>query len=55
MCRTRNILHMRRCKKNEGDDYNKRYEVLSTLKNKKIKINNTLIEKYKDMLDVIKS
>ena len=27
------------------------YEVLSTLKNKTIKINNTLIEKYKDMLE----
>ena len=34
----------------EGDDYYKIYEVLSTLKNKKLKINNTLIEIYKDML-----
>ena len=25
------------------------YELLSTLKNKKLKINNTLIEKYEDM------
>ena len=35
----------------EGDDYNKIFEVLSTLKNKKLKINNILIEKYKDMLE----
>ena len=35
----------------EGDDYNKIYEVLSTLKNKKLKINNILIEKYKNMLE----
>ena len=34
----------------EGDDSDKIYEVLSTLKNKKIKINSILIEKYKDML-----
>ena len=34
----------------EGDDYDKIYEVLSRLKNKKLKINNTLIEIYKDML-----
>ena len=35
----------------EGDDYDKICEILSTLKNKKIKINNILIEKYKDMLE----
>ena len=35
----------------ESDDCNKIYEVLSTLKNKKLKINNILIEKYKDMLE----
>ena len=35
----------------EGNDYDKIYEVLSILKNKKLKINNTLIEKYKDMLE----
>ena len=35
----------------EGDDYDKIYEVLSTLKNKKLKINNTLIEIYKNMLE----
>ena len=35
---------------NEGNDYNKIYEVLSTLKSKKLKSNNILIEKYKDML-----
>ena len=34
----------------ESNDYNKIYEVLSTLKNKKLKTNNILIEKYKDML-----
>ena len=34
----------------EGDDYDEIYKVLSTLKNKKLKINNTLIEIYKDML-----
>ena len=33
----------------ESDEYDKIYEVLSTLKNKKFKINNTLIEKYKNM------
>ena len=35
----------------EGDDYDKIYEVLTSLKNKKLKINNILIEKYKDMLE----
>ena len=34
----------------EGDDYDEIYKVLSTLKNKKLKINNTLIEIYKDMI-----
>ena len=34
----------------EGDDYDKIYEVLSTLKNKKLKINDILIEKYKNLL-----
>ena len=34
----------------EGNDYDKIYKVLSTLKNKKLKINNTIIEIYKDML-----
>ena len=38
-------------KNNEGDTYNKIYEVLSTLKNKKIKINNILILKYKKMIE----
>ena len=33
----------------EGDDYDKKYKVLSTLKNKKLKFNNILIEKYIDM------
>ena len=42
---------MLRCIKNEGNDYDKLYEVLSTLKNKKLKINNTLIEKYKNLLE----
>ena len=35
----------------EGDDYNEIFKVLSTLKNKKLKINNILIEIYKDMLE----
>ena len=34
----------------EGDDFNEIYRVLSTIKNKKLKINNKLIEIYKDML-----
>ena len=37
-------------KKYESDDYDKIYEVLSTLKNEKIKINNILNEKYVDMI-----
>ena len=35
----------------EGDDYGKIFEALSTLKNKKLKINNILIEKCRDMLE----
>ena len=34
----------------EDDDYEKIYEVLSTLKNKKLKIRNTIIDIYKNML-----
>ena len=34
----------------EGNDYDRIYEVLLILKNKKLKINITLIEIYKDML-----
>ena len=34
----------------EGDDFDKIYEIVSTLKNKKLKINNTLIDIYKEML-----
>ena len=34
----------------EGNSYDEIYKVLSTLKNKKLKINNTLIDIYKDML-----
>ena len=34
----------------EGDDYDEIFKVLSTLKNKKLKINYNLIEIYKDML-----
>ena len=30
----------------EGGDFNEIYKILSTLKNKKLKINNTLIEIY---------
>ena len=32
-----------------GNDYDEIYKVLSILKNKKLKINNILIEKYKNM------
>ena len=35
----------------EGDDYDKVYEVLSELKNKKLKTNDILIEKIKVMLE----
>ena len=34
----------------EGHDYDEIFKVLSTLKNKKIKINNIFIEKYEEML-----
>ena len=34
----------------EGDDYEEICKVLSTLKNKKLKKNDILIEKYKDMM-----
>ena len=34
----------------DGDDYDEIYKILSTLKNKKLKINNNLIDIYKDML-----
>ena len=33
----------------EGNDYDEIFKVLSRLKNKKLKINNILIEKYKNM------
>ena len=35
----------------KGNDYDKLNEVLSTLKNKKLRINKILIEKYKDKLE----
>ena len=35
----------------ESNDFDEIYKVLSTLKNKKLKINNILIEKYRDMLE----
>ena len=35
----------------EGNDFDKIFEVLSTFKNKKLKFNNMLIEKYKDILE----
>ena len=35
----------------EGDDFDEIYKILSTLKNKKLKINIILIEKYKNMLE----
>ena len=34
----------------EGNDFSEIYKILSTLKNEKLKINNTIIEIYKDML-----
>ena len=34
----------------EGIDYDEIYKVLSFLKNKKLKVNDTLIEIYKDMI-----
>ena len=36
----------------DGDEYDEIYKALSELKNKKIKRNNMLIEKYKDMLEI---
>ena len=38
-------------KKYKGADFDKIYEVLSTLKDRKIKTNKTLIEKYTGMLE----
>ena len=35
----------------DGDDFDKIFEVLSKLKFKKLKINNILIEKYKNMIE----
>ena len=35
----------------EGDDFDNLYEILSTLKNKKVNINDSLIKKYKEMLE----
>ena len=35
----------------EVDDFDKIYKVLSTLKNKKLKINNSIIEIYRNMLE----
>ena len=35
----------------KDNDYKRKYEVLSTLKNKKLKVNDILIEKYKDLLE----
>ena len=35
----------------DGYNYDEIYKILSTLKNKKLKINNILIEKFKDMLE----
>ena len=37
------------CKIYVGNDFDKIYELLSTLKNKILKINNILIEKHKDL------
>ena len=37
----------------DGNDYDEIYKALSTLKNKKLKVNITLIEKYIDMLKTL--
>ena len=37
----------------EGNDFDKIYEVVSTLKNKKLKTNNILIKKFKDLLEIL--
>ena len=37
----------------EGNDFDKIYEVLSTLKNKKFKLNNILIQNYNDLLETL--
>ena len=43
---------MSRCiKKIEGSDFDKLCEVLSTLKNKKLELNNIVTEKYKVLLE----
>ena len=34
-----------------GDNYDEIYKILSTLKNKKLKVNSTLVEIYKNMLE----
>ena len=34
----------------EGNDFDEIYKILSIIKNKKLKINNILIEIYKDMI-----
>ena len=34
----------------EGDDYDEIFKVLSTLKKNNLKVNNILVEKYKDMI-----
>ena len=35
----------------EGNDYDEIYKILSTIENKKLKINNILFEKYRNMLE----
>ena len=35
----------------DGNDYDGIYEVIATSKNKKLKLNNILIENYKNMLE----
>ena len=35
----------------EGNDYDKMFEVLSTLQYKELKIKNILVEKYKNMIE----
>ena len=39
------------CKIYEGNDFSEIHKIFSTLKNKQLKVNNILIENYKNMLE----
>ena len=51
MCQKKFCICIEVIKTYEGNDYNEIFEVLSKLKNEKLKINKVLIEKYKDLLE----